>query len=285
MCCSVGMGLGVSFGSYAGGTLSALYGWNAALFVVGAPGLIVALVLWLTVPEPPRAVSRDANPAASLPQVLRRCVAIRTLPPFVVAFAAVQGAVFAWFVWFPVLLMRVHGLTAAQMGAIFGTIVLCGVLSAVWGGPVSDVLARRGARWRVHFLVAIAMLAMPLMLASIVAPSLPVATGCAMGFTLIAGAHHPVAMATYASLSPPPLRGSIAALVYLVVTLAGGAGAPFVFGLVNDALGGREAAHAVRLTLLLAPLLLLVAAAFFRIAARTVEHDTAAAERPDVQWR
>ena len=283
MFCSVGMGLGVSFGSYAGGKLSDLYGWNAALFAVGAPGLVVALLLYLTVPEPRRSAPLDASPAApvaALRQTLRQCLAIRTLPPFVVAFAALQGAVFAWFVWFPVLLMRVYGLSAAQMGSIFGTIVLCGVASAVWAGPASDLLARRGARWRLHFLVAITALSAPLMLASAIVPSLEAATWCAMGFTLVAGGHHPVAMATYASLSPPRLRGSVAAVVYLVVTLAGGAGAPFVFGLVNDALGARHAEQAVRYTLLLAPLLLAVAAVGFRIAARTVEQDTAAAERP-----
>jgi predicted MFS family arabinose efflux permease len=269
--CSVGMGLGVSFGAYAGGKLSDLYGWNAALFAVGAPGLIVALMLYLTVPEPRRAGALDTRPAVALSQML----------PFVVAFAALQGAVFAWFVWFPVLLMRVHGLSAAQMGSIFGTAVLCGVASALWIGPVSDVFARRGARRRVQFLVAIAALSAPLMLASALAPSLRVATWCAIGFTLIAGGHHPVAMATYASLSPPRVRGSVAAVVYLVVTLAGGAGAPFVFGLVNDALSARYAEQTVRYTLLLAPVLLAVAAVFFRIAARTVDDDTAAAERPE----
>ncbi|MDC8015296.1 MFS transporter [Tahibacter soli] len=279
--CSVGMGLGVSFGAYAGGKLSDLYGWNAALFAVGAPGLVVALMLYLTVPEPRRAGALDTRPAVALSQMLRACLAIRTLPPFVVAFAALQGAVFAWFVWFPVLLMRVHGLSAAQMGSIFGTVVLCGVASALWIGPVSDVFARRGARRRVQFLVAIAALSAPLMLASALAPSLQAATWCAIGFTLIAGGHHPVAMATYASLSPPRVRGSVAAVVYLVVTLAGGAGAPFVFGLVNDALSARYAEQTVRYTLLLAPVLLAVAAVFFRIAARTVDDDTAAAERPE----
>jgi predicted MFS family arabinose efflux permease len=282
MCCSVGMALGVSFGSYASGTLSDLYGWNVALFVVGAPGLVVASILYLTVPEPRRSGPQVASPgnasATTLLQVLRQVLAIRTLPPFIIAFAALQGAVFAWFVWFPVLLMRVHGLSATQMGSVFGSIVLCGVLSAIWGGPVSDLLARRGARWRIYFILAITLLAMPLLLASSIAPSLWAAQLCAMGFTLIAGGHHPVVMATYASLSPPGIRGSVAALVYLVVTLVGGGATPFVFGLVNDALSASQGDQAVRFTLLLAPVLLAIAALFFWIAGRTVEKDTAAAE-------
>jgi predicted MFS family arabinose efflux permease len=279
MCCSVGMGLGVSFGSWASGTLSDLHGWRVALFVVGAPGLIVAAILWLTVPEPPRGENANGASNGSVSQVLKMISNIRTLPPFVIAFAALQGAVFAWFVWFPVLLMRVHGLSAGEMGSVFATIVLCGVVSAMWGGPVSDLLARRGARWRIHFILAVTLLSMPLMLASGMATSLAVAQLCAMGFTLIAGGHHPVAMAIYASLSPPAMRGSVAATVYLVVTLVGGGAMPFVFGLVNDALSASHAAQAVRYTLLLGPVLLVVAAIFFHIAGRTIENDVAAAER------
>lgn len=285
MCCSVGMALGVSFGSFASGTLSDRYGWDIALLVVGAPGLIVAVIVYLTVPEPRRTGLHGKSPAGAstttVRQLLRQVLAIRTLPPFIIAFAALQGAVFAWFVWFPVLLMRVHGLSAAEMGSLFGTIVFCGVLSAMWGGPVSDLLARRGARWRIHFIVAITVLSIPLLLTSSLASSLRTAQLCAMGFTLIAGGHHPVAMATYASLSPPGMRGSVAALVYLVVTLVGGGAAPFAFGLVNDALSASQGDQAVRVTLLLAPVLLAVAAILFWIAGRSVDKDTAAADGLD----
>lgn len=282
MFCSVGMALGVAFGSYAGGALSDLYGWNLALLVVGVPGLIVAVIIYLTVPEPPRNGLGSTTPAAgqksTVLQLLRQSLAIPTLPPFIVALAALQGAVMGWFVWFPVFLMRVHGLSAAEMGSIFGTIVLCGVLSAMWGGPVSDLLARRGARWRIYFIFAVTTLSIPLIFASSLVPSLMAAQLCAMGFTLIAGGQHPVAMATYASLSPPGMRGSVSALVYLMVTLIGGAVAPFVFGLANDALSARYGDESVRFTLLLAPVLLVIAAIFFWIARRSVEKDTAVAE-------
>ena len=40
-----------------GGAVAHFYGWRTAMFVVGLPGLILALVVWMLVPEPPRGLS------------------------------------------------------------------------------------------------------------------------------------------------------------------------------------------------------------------------------------
>jgi predicted MFS family arabinose efflux permease len=282
MVCSAGTALGVAFGAYAGGMLSDRYGWHAALYVVGLPGLLVAAILYLTVREPVRALPIDANKGGANGETilgqLRKCLAIPTLPPFIIGFLALQGAVMGWFVWFPVFLMRTHGLTASQMGAIFGTVILFGVISTVWAGPVSDLLARRGARWRLHFIVGVTLTSRPLLSLSSLVPTMTAAQICAMGFTLLLGGMHPVATATYASLSPPTMRAFVAGLVYVFVTIFGAAAAPLVFGILNDALSPVYGDQALRYTLLLAPALLGVAACFFWIAGRTVEDDTAAAE-------
>lgn len=287
MFCSAGMALGVAFGSYASGILTDLYSWNVALFLVGFPGLVVASILYLTVPEPPRTGLRGTHPIAARPltlrQLLRQCLAIPTLPPLVLGFTALHGAVLGWFVWFPVFLMRIHGLSAAETGAVFGTIVLCGVLSAVWGGPLSDLLARRGARWRVYFIAGVTALSIPLILASSIVSSAAAAQACAMGFALFAGAYHPVLMAIYTSVSPPDIRGSVSSLVFLAGMLFGGAAVPFAFGMANDALGARFGDEAVRVTLLLAPVLLAIATTCFWIARRSVEKDIAAVETPPLQ--
>src|SRR5262249_18356112 len=96
---------------------------------------------------------------------------------------------------------------------------------------------------------------------------------CAMGFTLFAGGYHPVTMAIYTSVCPPNIRGSVAALVFLVGMLFGGAVVPFVFGVTNDALSARFGDDAIGFTLLLAPALLAGAMTCFWIARRSVEKD------------
>jgi predicted MFS family arabinose efflux permease len=51
---SLGVPIGMLFGLAFGGYLSDQLGWRMAFMVVGAPGLLLAAVAWLTLDEPPR---------------------------------------------------------------------------------------------------------------------------------------------------------------------------------------------------------------------------------------
>ncbi|MDB5431045.1 MAG: transporter [Caulobacter sp.] len=51
---SFGIPLGTMFGAVAGGWIAQNFGWRMAFMVVGAPGLILAAIVWLVMREPPR---------------------------------------------------------------------------------------------------------------------------------------------------------------------------------------------------------------------------------------
>ena len=55
---ALGANIGMILGFMLGGYVSQTYGWRAALFVVGAPGLLLAFVMFFLFREPPRAVSK-----------------------------------------------------------------------------------------------------------------------------------------------------------------------------------------------------------------------------------
>ena len=44
---SLGVGLGAAFGTIIGGTVATFYGWRVAMYVIGLPGLVLALIIWL----------------------------------------------------------------------------------------------------------------------------------------------------------------------------------------------------------------------------------------------
>jgi MFS family permease len=54
---SLGVGLGAAMGTVIGGTILHYYGWREALYVVGLPGLLLAVIIWAVVPEPKRGLS------------------------------------------------------------------------------------------------------------------------------------------------------------------------------------------------------------------------------------
>ena len=55
---SLGVGLGAAFGTIIGGTVATFYGWRVAMFVIGLPGLLLAGVILLVVPEPQRGLKK-----------------------------------------------------------------------------------------------------------------------------------------------------------------------------------------------------------------------------------
>ena len=146
---SLGINCGLLIGFSVGGWINQWYGWRAAFWVVGAPGLMLALLVRYSLREPPRGYAEGlqsvSHEAPSLGAVvsymwstpaLRHIVAGTTLASFVG-----YGVV----LWLPSFLMRSHGL---QSGAI-------GMLLALGFGVFGGVGTFMGGRSRTAWVNAI----------------------------------------------------------------------------------------------------------------------------------
>ena len=120
---AIGASLGAWLGSSVAGSVSDRYGWRAAFLVLGIPGVVFALIVWLTVREPPRGVfdRHDRNlDSASFKDTLRFIQSQRS------AFHLMAGGTIAtlwswglmW--WTPTFLVRSHSLSVAQAGELLG---------------------------------------------------------------------------------------------------------------------------------------------------------------------
>ena len=58
---SLGIPIGIMFGLFAGGWINEFFGWRMAFFVVGLPGIILALVVRFTLAEPPRGLAEGSG--------------------------------------------------------------------------------------------------------------------------------------------------------------------------------------------------------------------------------
>src|SRR5690606_7234909 len=143
-----------------GGVIAANYGWRAAFFVAGVPGLILAVLIILTVREPARERDfggRSDDPAPSPLQTLRFVCAN---PTVFHAFAGVGLASLAMSgvpVWAASFLVRTQGFSLPQAGLMAGLGVgLFGALGSLVGGPIGDRVVRR---WGAQTLPAVPMTA------------------------------------------------------------------------------------------------------------------------------
>lgn len=135
---TLGAPLGAWMGADLAGAVAQAYGWRAAFFALGAPGLLLGTLVFLTVREPQRgrldAVGGEGRP--SLAQSLRFLWAQRAA--FHVIMASGVCSLWGWGLvwWTPTFLMRTYDLNVAQAGAITGHAHLVG-----------GILATAGAAW------------------------------------------------------------------------------------------------------------------------------------------
>lgn len=137
---------GSALGFVLGGELSAHYGWRAAFFVVGLPGLWFAL-LALTIREPQRGAADAAasapSAAPSLPATYRMLWQNSTYVFVTLGFVAYTFAMGGLIGWVPAFLERYDGLSTARANDVFGTItVVSGFSGTFAGGFLGDYLQR-----------------------------------------------------------------------------------------------------------------------------------------------
>ncbi|WP_370311334.1 spinster family MFS transporter [Pseudomonas citronellolis] len=128
------------------GPLGTVRSWQLTFFIVGLPGLLVALLIALSVRDPRRPAQPQAQGKAALGDGLRFIgLHRRTFACHFIGFSFFAMCQYALLSWTPAMYMRKFGLSPVEAGYILGTILLvlntAGVFCAGW---LIDVLQKRG---------------------------------------------------------------------------------------------------------------------------------------------
>ena len=115
---AMGVTLGTMFANLIGGWVTDAFDWRTAFFVVGAPGLLIAIVFRLTVKEPPRGYTDPAGNDSQKRVELREAIReLTTKPAF---WLMTGGATVAAFCGYgissfqSIFLVRTHGITTGE---------------------------------------------------------------------------------------------------------------------------------------------------------------------------
>jgi MFS family permease len=234
--------------------------WQLVFFVVGLPGLLVALLLF-TVREPTRRgavrVKDELSPNhAPLGDVLRYIRDNRrTFYCHNLGIALISFASYAATSWNPTLLIRRFHWSAADAGLALGVIIMVfGTLGIVLGGHIADRLARRGqadATLRVALMGAVAWL--PFGLLYPLMPSGEWTVALLAPATICWSLPFGVAPAAIQQMMPNAMRGQATAIYLFVVNLIGLGLGPTAIALATDHVFHDE--NALHLSLLFLGLL------------------------------
>jgi len=265
----LGWALGVySIGSFVGGGLAFLIGaavidaiegigaitlpmigetrpWQITFFIVGLPGALVALLVFLTIRDPGRKglmITRDDNGRARAAQVsFSEVIAFirrhgMTFFTLYLGFSFSAVALFGIMSWTPAIYIRVFSLSAGEVGYRVGIIVLLANTSGVLtSGFLADWFTRRGytdAGMRVGMIGGIG-LALP-------AALFPLVDNLSLSFVLLTFAmffaSFPLATSAMAMqvLAPNQMRAQVSAIFLFISNLLGLAVGTTVIALITD---------------------------------------------------
>jgi len=285
----VGTGVGVTLGSFLAGLINDHYGWRAAFVIMGAPGLLLAAVVWLTFPEPVRGtydsqhlkegVDEDSR---TIGRTVRYLLRIPTFPALIAGKSLLQISFQAWLLWLPTFLIRVHEMTPTEMGLWFGlSSGLGAIISSLIGGPTSDYLARSGKRWYMLFCAVATAVGVPLSIGVLLADSDVSVVVMMLVYATLAGTVTAPSVAAGLAVVRPRMRAFMTVVSFLCINLIGAGLGPLVIGATSDMLEPVYGKDAIRYALFIVPVSLALSSACFLWGSRTIERDAAKAQRLD----
>lgn len=278
---SLGIPVGILFGFLAGGWMNEFFGWRAAFFVVGIPGLLLALLVRFTVTEPLRGMAEGRQAATDQPGIRETFGFLWSKRSFRhLAFGGALTAFVGYGVvsWVPSFLIRSHGMATGEIGTYLGLILgIPGGIGIALGGYLADRWGGRDTRWYL-WIVAVALAAcVPFSLGVYLVDSpyaalwflvLPVALGNFYQATTFSQTQGLVSLR---------MRSVAAAVLLFILNIIGLGLGPQVVGILSDLLSPAYGVESLRYSLLICALVNLWAAFHYYVAGKHLADDLAAA--------
>jgi MFS family permease len=250
----LGPTIGTASGLMVGGYLAHLLGWRMAFMMLGVPGMLFALFVFLTIKEPTGSEKRTPPPrsesfVAGL-KVWRAGIASllgnRLYMAATLAFACMIVTGYGFATWLAAIMLRNFSVSTADVGFYLGlAFLLGGIPGPILGGYITDALVRRDPRWRAWLPALATLLCLPLFLACLLSASFwPFLGLFSCGYLVFLIAQAPTVSLIQLSVRPDE-RAMAMAVAMLFNNLIGQALGGFLIGLASTSLAPTMGTHAL----------------------------------------
>lgn len=276
---SLGVPIGSTLGLMLGGWINDIANWRTAFFIVGLPGVLLALIAWRVLPEVEKTRPTTVEPSFS--DSIRYLFALRSFRHMAAASSLFACGSYAMNVFAPAFLMRVHEMPTAQAGLGIGLAFgLGGMIGTFMGGMLGDALGQRDARWR-QWLPAIGQfLSLPTALGAWLIPDATFSIILLTLTYLLGLLYFAPTFATAQLLVPDQIRAMASAVLLFCLTLVGSSVGPIAVGWLSDLLAPELGALSLRYAMCLMGITVLWSGLHFHLAARALPADLA---RPELK--
>ena len=158
---ALGIPFGTMIGNYVGGWGADELGWRQTFYLVGIPGIFVAMIVALTLREPPRGMSDVKVGVANANQQKPDAPKVKDVLNFLwgkmsfrhLSFAAGLHAFVSYgaSTWNAPFFTRIHSMSSTDLGAALALVAGIGAIGTFAGGYLSDKLSERTGDKRWYF--------------------------------------------------------------------------------------------------------------------------------------
>lgn len=261
-----------------GGWLNELYGWRMTFFLMGIPGLILAMLVKLTVVEPrgQKAGDRDGagRPAESMRSVLNTLWAQRSLRHLSIALILLYTMGLGLAPWYGAFLIRSHGMSTEELGVWLGLIFSVGGIAGILtGGYVVSRWFADNERGQMRLSAATIAFLVPCYLAFLTLQQKYQALAALVPLITVFSVYLGPTYALMQRLVPDEMRATMMAVVMMLANLIGMGIGPQVVGILSDTFMPFAGSDSLRYAMLSVSFLAFWAAYHFRQAGLTVKED------------
>jgi len=279
---SMGVSIGILFGFLAGGWLNEFFGWRVAFLVVGAPGILLAILVRLTVAEPIRGLSEQRQDnAAPVPfmQVLALLWSRRSFRHMALGAGLNAFAGYSTSNWTASFMIRSHDMSTGELGTWLSlTIGLGGAVGVFCGGLLADRLGSRDQRWYMWLPALAGFICVPFMVSIYLAPGAYTALMLGIVPGILFNVYLGNTIATTHGLVGLRMRALSSAILFLILNTIGLGLGPWTTGMLSDYLQPTLGPESLRYAMLyVLPAIMFWSACHFYLAARSLRDDLAAA--------
>ncbi|MFK7894555.1 MAG: spinster family MFS transporter [Myxococcota bacterium] len=278
---AMGASLGAMIGNIAAGVIADAYGWRSAFFILGIPGIFLALLLRFTVKEPVRGASDRApteDRTEPLGDVFRFLLGLPAYRHLLIAAAIHYFAHFGAGMWMPTYLIRVHSMTKTEVGTGLAAASIASVAGTFFGGWLADRMGPKNAKWYFWLPALGTIAALPFWVLTLMSETGSTALAWAVPYYFCSAIWSAPMQATSQSLARPRMRGMSAAITSFVITMVGMGLGPLAIGAISDAYEPTQGAGSIRTALLMLAVVNLWALVHNVMGARTIQEDLRAKE-------
>jgi len=276
---ALGIPIGTMLGNLGGGWINEAFDWRSAFFVVGLPGVMLALIVRFTLKEPPRGaaegVEMQGGDAPPVSEVFKYLWARRSF-----RYMAVGGSLHAFVgygvsYWIPAMFNRSHGLSTGEMGTALFYLGFASIAGTFLGGYLGDRLGKRDMRWYLWLPGLATLISVPFS-AFVYIDSEPYAALWVLAIPYFLGAYYlgPTFSLTQGMVGLR-MRALASSILLFILNIIGLGLGPQFTGIASDVLHATTALgqDALRWALVISLIFNALSALLYLMAGRTLEED------------